>query len=91
MIHWNIFQTVSYSFYLYVSAIRYIQRMLKTSSLRSIGATLPPHPSACGLHPYDSDTYWECFIRTFALPSYHGVGTCPMGEGDKTVLDSRLR
>ncbi|KAJ8309945.1 hypothetical protein KUTeg_011810 [Tegillarca granosa] len=75
----------------FLESIRYIQELLKTPSLRSIGAALPPPSSACKWFDYDSDSYWECFIRTFAIPSYHGIGTCRMGEGDKTVLDSRLR
>ena len=32
-------------------------------------------------------TYWECYVRHYALTVYHPVGTAAMGS----VLDSKLR
>ena len=50
------------------------------------------HPN-CLKHTYDSDEYWECFIRSNSLTVYHPVSTCRMGpEGDASaVVDPELR
>ncbi|XP_053660917.1 glucose dehydrogenase [FAD, quinone]-like [Anopheles marshallii] len=48
---------------------------------------------ACREEQYDSDAYWECYIRELSLTLYHPVGTAKMGSSDDpdTVVDSRLR
>ncbi|MBT3627163.1 MAG: NAD(P)-binding protein, partial [Rhodospirillaceae bacterium] len=38
-----------------------------------------------------SDSDMEQFIRAYALPTYHPVGTCKMGTDDMAVVDPRLR
>ena len=50
------------------------------------------HPN-CRQFEYDSDTYWECFVRSNTLTVYHPVGTCRMGpDGDaSSVVDHKLR
>lgn len=39
----------------------------------------------------DDDRELETFIRSHGGTMYHPVGTCRMGEGEGTVVDSRLR
>ena len=43
-------------------------------------------------HAFDSDAYWEHFIRYFALTGYHPVGTCKMGASldNQSVVSPRL-
>jgi choline dehydrogenase len=38
-----------------------------------------------------SDADWEAYVRDYAVPSYHPVGSCAMGVGDDAVVDPRLR
>lgn len=47
----------------------------------------------CEDYEYESDTYWECAIRTFTLTIYHYSGTCKMApEGDPTgVVNPKLQ
>ena len=40
---------------------------------------LPP----CKDHVYESDEYWECWIRHLATTDHHPVGTCKMGHTEK--------
>ena len=42
---------------------------------------LPP----CKDHVYESDEYWECWIRHLATTDHHPVGTCKMGHTEKDV------
>ncbi|ERL92202.1 hypothetical protein D910_09522 [Dendroctonus ponderosae] len=43
----------------------------------------------CEEFPFDSEKYWECYIRQLTITSYHPVGTCKMGrkEDASTVVD----
>uniref|UniRef100_A0A182Q348 Glucose-methanol-choline oxidoreductase N-terminal domain-containing protein n=1 Tax=Anopheles farauti TaxID=69004 RepID=A0A182Q348_9DIPT len=47
----------------------------------------------CGREVYDSDAYWECYIRELSLTLYHPVGTAKMGPSHDpdAVVDARLR
>ncbi|XP_031616882.1 glucose dehydrogenase [FAD, quinone]-like [Contarinia nasturtii] len=42
---------------------------------------------------YDTDEYWECYIRYMAATNYHPIGTCKMGpqSDHEAVVDDRLR
>lgn len=50
-------------------------------------------PGICDEEEFDSDTYWECLIRHYAVTVYHPSCTCRMGGKDDTtaVVDSKLR
>jgi choline dehydrogenase-like flavoprotein len=47
----------------------------------------------CDEETFDTDMYWECVIRYFAVTVYHPTSTCRMGgPGDPTaVVDPQLR
>uniref|UniRef100_A0A1Q3FZJ4 Putative glucose dehydrogenase/choline dehydrogenase/mandelonitrile lyase gmc oxidoreductase family n=1 Tax=Culex tarsalis TaxID=7177 RepID=A0A1Q3FZJ4_CULTA len=49
--------------------------------------------SKCDSLTYDSDPYWDCYIRHMSTSFYHPVGTAKMGPpNDPTaVVDSQLR
>ena len=42
---------------------------------------------------YDTDAYWECYVRHVALTIYHPTGTCRMGpeEDNNSVVDLDLK
>jgi len=47
----------------------------------------------CGQHAFDSDAYWECYIRHFTFSMNHHAGTTRMGPAydPNAVVDARLR
>jgi len=57
------------------------------------GEDIRPRLPACDLLQYDSDAYWECYMRFMATTLYHPTGTAKMGpDTDKeAVVDSELR
>ncbi len=72
-----------------------MQKYADTETFKNLGVKVidkGSHPS-CVEYKYDSDEYWECFIRHNSLTVYHPTSTCKMGkESDKTtVVDSQLR
>lgn len=77
-----------------VRAIRIQQQMLNTDSFRQNEAEIHRISiPACKFIEYDTDEYWECYIRHLSVTLYHPAGTVKMGpESDLTaVVDSHLR
>ena len=75
--------------------IRFLQKYAETDTFKNMGVKVidkGSHPE-CTQHKYDSDPYWECFIRHNTLPVWHATSTCKMGkQSDETsVVDSKLR
>ena len=78
----------------FIRAIRIVERLIQTSTFRSIGTDFTyTKMAACSEHEFRSDAYWECFIRYNALTIYHPTSTCKMGSTDdpSTVVDPELR
>lgn len=46
----------------------------------------------CEQHPFGTDEYWECAIRTITATFHHQVATCKMGPRDnqEAVVDAKL-
>lgn len=77
-----------------IKGIRMALKIGKSNPMRKHGTRFYDRPvPGCEKLPYDSDSYWECAIRTFANSCNHHVGTCKMGLiGDPmAVVDSKLR
>ncbi len=77
-----------------IEGIRLSQKLAATSAFQAVKAKMRTvvHPN-CTHAPYDSDTYWGCFIRHMASTSYHATSTCKMGASDdqSAVVDPHLR
>lgn len=63
-----------------MKGIDLIKKLLKTPAMQELGATLNRNKlPGCEMHDFDTETYWECYIRHLTLTSYHPVGTCKLG------------
>lgn len=77
-----------------VQGIRLQQLLLQTEEFRSAGATLHRiNIPGCREHVYDTNEYWECYVRHLTITTYHPAGTAKMGPATDrdAVVDSRLR
>uniref|UniRef100_A0AAG5CQV6 Glucose-methanol-choline oxidoreductase N-terminal domain-containing protein n=1 Tax=Anopheles atroparvus TaxID=41427 RepID=A0AAG5CQV6_ANOAO len=77
-----------------IDAIRIQQNIMSTRAAEQFKPQLlRPDLPACKEEKFDSDRYWECYIRELTLTLYHPVGTAKMGpDGDPdAVVDPRLR
>ncbi|XP_065093139.1 glucose dehydrogenase [FAD, quinone]-like isoform X1 [Ochlerotatus camptorhynchus] len=77
-----------------IGGIRIQQKIMGSSALTSaepelVKVDLP----GCANTAYDTDQYWECYIRHMATTLYHPAGTAKMGpDSDRdAVVDPRLR
>ncbi|KAJ6627315.1 Glucose dehydrogenase [FAD, quinone] [Pseudolycoriella hygida] len=75
-------------------AIR-ILRGISNTKMFSIheGESIRPKLEACDALQFDTNNYWECYIRHMSTTLYHPTGTAKMGpDSDKeAVVDSELR
>ena len=80
---------------IYIVGIRKVQQLSKTKTMMEIGMNGQRFDfnGICDKIKYDSDEYWECVLRHFAIMCYHPTCTCRMGSSsDKTaVVDPQLR
>ncbi|XP_058447565.1 glucose dehydrogenase [FAD, quinone]-like [Malaya genurostris] len=77
-----------------IRAIRINEQMLSTESFRRNEAELHRLDiPACKFILFDSDEYWECYIRHMTTTLYHPAGTAKMGPDSDpgAVVDSRLK
>ncbi|KAL5010862.1 hypothetical protein ScPMuIL_013167 [Solemya velum] len=77
----------------FIKGIRIHQRLMNTGPFQRVGTTKQKPLSMCSEYIYDSDKYWECFIRHMAITIYHPSSTCKMGrpQDPDTVVDPQLR
>ncbi|XP_024940757.1 glucose dehydrogenase [FAD, quinone]-like [Cephus cinctus] len=77
-----------------IAEIRATIALSETNPMRKLGSRLIDVvlPS-CEQHPFNSDAYWECALRTWTLTLYRYSGTCKMRPwNDSTaVVDPILR
>ncbi|CAG9840221.1 unnamed protein product [Diabrotica balteata] len=76
----------------FIAAIREIQRISTSPTLKQLGATIVRTPlPGCEHLVFDSDEYWECGLRSLTSSVWHQVSTCKMGpRGDpEAVVNNR--
>merc|ERR1712080_21537 len=71
------------------AGLRLSLKMTETQAMKSAGVEVWDFKTEpfCNHIQFDTDDFWECYLRHWAMTIYHPVGTCSMG----TVLDNRLR
>ncbi|XP_071113297.1 alcohol dehydrogenase [acceptor]-like [Haliotis cracherodii] len=77
-----------------VRGVRIVQKLHQTKAFKEIGAQLEDTPfPTCTTMKYDTDEYWECYVRALATTVYHPTTTCKMGKASDptTVVDPQLR
>lgn len=79
-----------------LEGIKLIKKLIGTDALKRFGARLNPEKfPGCETHKFDTEEYWECYLRHLTLSGYHPVGTCKMGAvGDSSAVvdfDFRVR
>ncbi|XP_058447538.1 glucose dehydrogenase [FAD, quinone]-like isoform X3 [Malaya genurostris] len=77
-----------------IRGIRLTRKLLGTSNFKNheveeVRIRLPE----CDMLEFESDSYWECYVRYLSTTIYHPVGTAKMGpeKDDTAVVDSRLK
>ncbi|KFB49934.1 AGAP012112-PA-like protein [Anopheles sinensis] len=67
-----------------LKGIRILQQLTGQQSAREMQLEFNPKPfPGCTNYRYDSDNYWECYIRSVTHTIYHPVGTCRMGSSSE--------
>lgn len=77
-----------------IRALRQQISYVDTASYRNNGGKVIKFPlDECDKFKYQSDDYFECYIKYFAATEYHPVGTCRMGPKSEStaVVDSELK
>lgn len=77
-----------------LSGIRQVQKFVKTSSFKKLGAYIDPSMvQECRGFDYDSDSYWKCAIRHQSYSLRHPTGTAKMGppQDKEAVVDNNLQ
>ena len=75
-----------------LKGIRLVQRLVNTSSFDGIRGRLLA-ANAVSPHPYDTDKFWQWYVRQSTMTLHHPVGTCRMGstQDATAVVDPQLR
>uniref|UniRef100_A0A182MNV0 Glucose-methanol-choline oxidoreductase N-terminal domain-containing protein n=1 Tax=Anopheles culicifacies TaxID=139723 RepID=A0A182MNV0_9DIPT len=77
-----------------IKGIRLLRKITQQPAAVKMGLEFNPKPfPGCTAQPFDSDSYWECYVRSVTHTIYHPVGTCRMGSTgtDSVVSASDLR
>lgn len=77
-----------------IKGVRLWEKFTQTDMMKEVGIDISPTKiSFCSDQEYNSEEYWECFIRHFAFPTHNTVGTCKMGAANDTsaVVDPELK
>ena len=75
-----------------LKGIRFVQKLVNTSALGKIGGFLSVRNAKCS-YAFDTDRFWEWYIRRATWSLSHYTGTCKMGsvEDKMAVVDPKLR
>ena len=75
-----------------LKGIRFVQKLVNTSTLGKIGGFLSVRNAKCS-YDFDTDKFWEWYIRHATWSLSHYAGTCKMGspEDMMAVVDPKLR
>jgi len=78
----------------FISAIRHVMQLEATKSFTKYNMKILGRDQVhCDAMEYDSDEYWDCYVRHWTFTLYHQVGTCRMGPRSdlQSVVDPTLK
>lgn len=76
-----------------IKAINFVHELEKTRTFKTLGIELlHVEIRNCSKYTFNTDAYWECYVRHMATTIYHPVGTAKMGpqHDDTSVVGSNL-
>ncbi|XP_063388778.1 glucose dehydrogenase [FAD, quinone]-like [Cydia fagiglandana] len=76
-----------------IDGVRFVTKLQITDTFKALNAKLVQIKLPfCTEYPFNTDSYWECYIRHMATTVYHPVGTAKMGmkEDPNSVVDYNL-
>lgn len=76
-----------------IEGIRLIRKIIKTNVLKNeFGTKIYDEKfPGCKHLTFDSDEYWECYVRELTLTVFHPIGTCKMGKDKSSVVNYNLQ
>lgn len=77
-----------------VKGIKMLNRFTETTAFSEHeGQVVHIDLPTCDQFEYQSNLYWECYVRHMTITGFHHVGTCKMGPLNEaaTVVDSELK
>jgi len=77
-----------------IAAIQYLLTLEDTKSFKEHNMKFRAVDKVyCGQFEYNTEDYWECYVRHWTFSLYHQVGTCKMGprSDGESVVDSKLK
>ncbi|XP_055613215.1 glucose dehydrogenase [FAD, quinone]-like [Uranotaenia lowii] len=78
----------------FVKALRNIQALFKTPTFKQYQAeVIKLDIPGCDHFVFDSDHYWDCYVKHMSTSTYHPTGTAKMGpkSDSDAVVDSELQ
>ena len=64
-----------------VIGLKHVRQIGECPSFKAYGAKFhDKHFPLCKDHTFESDEYWECYVRSMTTTDHHPVGTCKMGQ-----------
>lgn len=64
-----------------IQGIKLVKKIIATKPMQKLGAKLNARKMpGCEIYRFDSNDYWECYVRHLTLTSYHPCCTCKMGD-----------
>ena len=76
-----------------VEGIKKLVKIVNAPFFKSINAFVQRiNITQCNKYQFQSDDYWQCFVKNVALTVYHPVGTCKMGPNiESAVVNNFLK
>lgn len=71
-----------------IEGLKMVKRIGNSKAFKKYGAAFHAKPFPLCKHlPFESDQYWECFVRSMTTTDHHPVGTCKMGFDAFSVVN----